>query len=154
MNPIKHQQFVPDTSLPSLENHSSLRTCLCKKGKLGNNFYIFEPILVLTTLSCNAVCPLVKCKSFEGSNKASIICAEYNIAIFWRSYQFSEKMRLMMLGDDVGWWCWMMMLDNGVGLWCWRMMLDGDVGWWCWVMMLEDDVGWWCWMMMLGYDVG
>ena len=41
-----------------------------KKGTLGNNSYIFEPILILTTLSCCAVCPLVKFESSEGSDKA------------------------------------------------------------------------------------
>ena len=44
-----------------------------KKGTLGNNSYIFEPVLILTTLSCSAVCPLVKCESLEGSDKASRI---------------------------------------------------------------------------------
>ena len=31
----------------------------------------FEPILILSTLFRSAVCPLVKCKSYNGSDKAS-----------------------------------------------------------------------------------
>ena len=42
-----------------------------KKGSLVNNSYIFEPILILSTLFRSAVCPLVKCKSYDGSEKAS-----------------------------------------------------------------------------------
>ena len=50
-----------------------------KKGTLGNNTYIFVPILILTTLSCRAVCPLIKSKSLEGFNKASRIYSGYNM---------------------------------------------------------------------------
>ena len=41
-----------------------------KKGSLVNNSYIFEPILILSTLFRSAVCPLVKCKRYDGSEKA------------------------------------------------------------------------------------
>ena len=33
-----------------------------EKGMGGNNSYVFEPISILTTLSCTAVCPLARCK--------------------------------------------------------------------------------------------
>ena len=62
-----------------------------KKGTLGNNNYIFEPILILTTLSCFAFCPLVECKSSEWSDKASRIYSGYNISECWKSNQFSYK---------------------------------------------------------------
>ena len=42
-----------------------------KKGLLSKNYYIFELILILSTLLSSAVCPLVKFKSLEGSDKAS-----------------------------------------------------------------------------------
>ena len=42
-----------------------------KKGSHVNNSYIFEPILILSTLLSSAVCLLVKCISLEGSDKAS-----------------------------------------------------------------------------------
>ena len=42
-----------------------------KKGSLVNNSYIFKPILTLSTLLNSALCPLIKCKSVEGSDKAS-----------------------------------------------------------------------------------
>ena len=60
-----------------------------KKGTLGNNSFIFEPILILTTLSCSALGPLVKYKSLEGSNKASKIYKGYNSSNSRKSYQFS-----------------------------------------------------------------
>ena len=49
-----------------------------KKGTLGNNSSIFEPILILTNLSCFAVCSLVAFESLEGSKKASRIYSGYN----------------------------------------------------------------------------
>ena len=54
-----------------------------KKGTLGNNSYIFEPILILTSLSCIAVYPLVKCKRLEESDKASRIYIGYNTGNSW-----------------------------------------------------------------------
>ena len=42
-----------------------------EKWSLVNNSYIFEPILILSTLFRSAVCPLVKCKRYDGSEKAS-----------------------------------------------------------------------------------
>ena len=42
-----------------------------KKGSLVNNSYIFEPILILSTLLSSAVYLLVECTSLEGSDKAS-----------------------------------------------------------------------------------
>ena len=38
---------------------------------LVNKSYIFEPIFILTKQSGYAVCPLVKSKNIEESNKAS-----------------------------------------------------------------------------------
>ena len=42
-----------------------------KKGSLVNNSYIFEPILILSTLLGSAVYLLVEYTSLEGSDKAS-----------------------------------------------------------------------------------
>ena len=43
-----------------------------KKGSLVNNSYIFEPILILSTLVSSAIlCPLFKCKRLEESYKAA-----------------------------------------------------------------------------------
>ena len=42
-----------------------------KKGSLVNNSYIFEPILILSTLLSSAVYLLVAHTSLEGSDKAS-----------------------------------------------------------------------------------
>ena len=51
-----------------------------KKGTLDNNYYSFELILILRTLSCSAVCIVVKCKSLEGSDKASRIYSGYSMS--------------------------------------------------------------------------
>ena len=40
-----------------------------KKGSLVITPTIFEPILILSTLFRCAVCPLVQCKSYDGSEK-------------------------------------------------------------------------------------
>ena len=44
-----------------------------KKGTRRNNSYIFETILILSTLLSSAVCPPFKCKRLEGSDKESRI---------------------------------------------------------------------------------
>ena len=44
-----------------------------KEASLVNNSYIFEPILILLTLLSSALWSLVKCKSLEGSDKASTV---------------------------------------------------------------------------------
>ena len=62
-----------------------------KKGTLGNNSFIFVPIMIMTKLSCCAVSPLVKCKSLEGSDKASRIDNRYNMSKAIKYYQFSKK---------------------------------------------------------------
>ena len=41
------------------------------KDTCGNNSYIFETITILSTLLSSVLCPLVICKSLEGSDKAS-----------------------------------------------------------------------------------
>ena len=41
-----------------------------KKGSLVNNSYIFEPILILSTLLSSAVYLLVECTSLDGYDKA------------------------------------------------------------------------------------
>ena len=42
-----------------------------KKGSIVNNSYIFEPILILSTLLSSAVYLLVECTNLEGYDKAS-----------------------------------------------------------------------------------
>ena len=39
-----------------------------KKGTLGNNSKIFQPILILTTQPCCAACLFVNCKILEASH--------------------------------------------------------------------------------------
>ena len=51
-----------------------------KKGRLVNNLYYFEPVLILTTHSGCAVCLLVKWKEYEASDKALRIDDGYNIS--------------------------------------------------------------------------
>ena len=41
-----------------------------KKGTHGNNSYIFETILILSTLLSTAVSPLLNCKFLEGSDNS------------------------------------------------------------------------------------
>ena len=41
------------------------------KESLVNNSKFFDPSLIMSTLFRSAVCPLVKCKSYDGSDKAS-----------------------------------------------------------------------------------
>ena len=60
-----------------------------KKATLVNNSYILEPILILTTQSSCAVCPRVKCKNYDGSNKALKIYYGYNMIYI---HQFFRKM--------------------------------------------------------------
>ena len=59
-----------------------------KKGTLVNNSYICQLILILTTLSCCAACPLFKCKILEGSSKESRIYSRSNISNSEKFYQF------------------------------------------------------------------
>ena len=48
-----------------------------KKGTLSNNSYICIPIWILTI---SVLCPLVKCKSLEVSNKASRMYSGQNMS--------------------------------------------------------------------------
>ena len=65
-----------------------------KKGTLDNKSYIFEPILILKMLSRCAVCPLVKCKSLEGFDKAPRIHNVYSMGKSSKSYQFFYKIHM------------------------------------------------------------
>ena len=47
------------------------RQMAVKRGLLLNNSYMFKPIYIVSTLLSSAVCPLVKSKSYDRSNKAS-----------------------------------------------------------------------------------
>ena len=52
-----------------------------KKGMLvKKTLNFFKPILILTTLSCYAVSPLVICKSLKRSDKSSRIYSGYNLS--------------------------------------------------------------------------
>ena len=64
---MQHDQFMEILSILS-ENGNC---------KLGNNFYIIQPILIPTILSCSATCPLVRCKNLENSKEVAIICGGY-----------------------------------------------------------------------------
>ena len=61
---MKHKQF--------LKKSINFQTKMpIKKGSIVNNSYIFEPILILSTLLSSAVYLLVECTSLEGSDNAS-----------------------------------------------------------------------------------
>ena len=63
-NPKKHEESIVDETWAILKNSINFHTKMpIKKGSIVNNSYIFEPILILSTLFRSAVCPLVKCKS-------------------------------------------------------------------------------------------
>ena len=53
---------------------------------------------------------------------------------------------MVLLGDVVGWCCWVMLLGGVVG---W-VLLDGVVGWCFWVVLLDGVIKWCCWMVLLG----
>ena len=59
---------------------------------LVNNSYMFELILILTTQFCCAVCPVVKCKRYYRSDKASIVYSGLNLSNSKKFFQFLRKM--------------------------------------------------------------
>ena len=62
------QESIVDEKSAILKNFINFhRKLSLKKGTLGNNSYIFQPILILTTQPCCAACPLVYCKNLEAS---------------------------------------------------------------------------------------
>ena len=61
---MKHEQFLK----MSINFH---RKMPMNKGSLVNYSYIFEHILIMSTLVSSAVCSLVKCKILEESYRAS-----------------------------------------------------------------------------------
>ena len=63
---MKHEQFL---KIPSI----FIEKMPMKKGALVNYSYIFEPIMILSTLVSSAVCSLVKCKRLEKFYKASSV---------------------------------------------------------------------------------
>ena len=60
---------------------------------LVNNSYIFEPIFILTTQSCCAVCPLVECKRLEESIKHQESMVDETWAILKNYINSLEKCR-------------------------------------------------------------
>ena len=62
-----------------------------KKGSLVKNSHIFKPILILSTQLSSAVCPLVKCNSYDGFNKASRVYSRRNMSNSLKFYQLSSK---------------------------------------------------------------
>ena len=78
---IKHQESIVDETWAILKNSINFhRKMPMKQGSLVKNSYIFKPTLILSTLLISAVCPLVKCKSEEGSDKASRIYSRWNMS--------------------------------------------------------------------------
>ena len=65
---LKDQESIVDETSAILKNFINFhRKIPLKKGTLGNNSYIFQLILILTTQPCCAVCLLVNCKNLEAS---------------------------------------------------------------------------------------
>ena len=80
-DPIKHQASIVDETWAILKNSINFhKKKPLKQGSLLNNSYIFEPILILSTLFRSAVCPLVECKSYDGSDKASRLYSRWNMS--------------------------------------------------------------------------
>ena len=89
-DPIKHQESIVDKRLEILKiSFNFYRKKPMKKGLLVNNSYIFEPIVIMSTHLSTAVCPLVKCKSLKGSDKASRVYSRWNMSNSLKFHQFS-----------------------------------------------------------------
>ena len=63
-----------------------------EKWSLVNNSYIFEPILILSTLFRSAVCPLVKCKATTDPKKHQESIVDETWAILKNYINFHTKM--------------------------------------------------------------
>ena len=59
---------------------------------LVNYSYILELNFILTTHLCCAVCPVVKCKRYDRSDKASRVYSGSNMSNSKRIFQFLGKM--------------------------------------------------------------
>ena len=71
---MKHEQFL---KIPSI----FIKKSRWRKGRSWINPTFFEPMLILSTLFCSAVCPLVKSKRYDGSDKASRVYSRWNMSI-------------------------------------------------------------------------
>ena len=81
-DPMKHPESIVDETWEILKNSINFhRKMPMKKGSLVNYSYIFEPILILSTLVSRVVYPLVKCKRLEESYKASRGYSRWNMRI-------------------------------------------------------------------------
>ena len=66
---LKDQESIVDETSAILKNFINFhRKIPLKKGTLGINSYIFQPILILTRQPCLAACRLVNCKILEASH--------------------------------------------------------------------------------------
>ena len=78
---MKHPESIVDETWAILKNSINFhRKMPMKKGSLVNYSYIFEPILILSTLVSSAVCSLVKCKRLEEFYKASRVYSGWNMS--------------------------------------------------------------------------
>ena len=71
-----------------------------KNGNLGNNFYIFQPVLILTTLSCSAACRRFDCNNLGRSDEAAMFCGGCNMANLWKSNEFSKRIAMEKSNAD------------------------------------------------------
>ena len=66
---MKDQESIVDETSAILKNFINFhRKIPLKKGTLGNNSYIVQPILILTTQPCCAACLFVTCSILEASH--------------------------------------------------------------------------------------
>ena len=80
-DPMKHPESIVNETWAILKNSINFhRKMPMMKGSLVNNSYIFEPILILSTLVNSAVYPLIKCKRLEESYNASRVYSRWNIS--------------------------------------------------------------------------
>ena len=80
-DPIKHQEPIVDETWAILKNSINFhKKSRWRKGRSWINPTFFEPMLILSTLFCSAVCPLVKCKRYDGSDKASRVYSRWNMS--------------------------------------------------------------------------
>ena len=78
---MKHPESIVDETWAILKNSINFhRKMPMNEGLLVKYSYIFEPILILSTLVSSAVCSLVKCKRLEESFKASRVYSLWNMS--------------------------------------------------------------------------
>ena len=94
-DPIKYQESIVDETWAILKNSINFhRKMPMKKVSLVNNSYIFEPILILSTLFRSAVCLLLNAKSTTDPKKHQESIVDETWAILKNSINFHTKKQI------------------------------------------------------------